>query len=412
MGKAAKVSLPDPLNQLAPAPDSGAGATDDLLSQLAGDEIDRMLAEAEVDLPPEPETPARSGSGAPATGADASAGALDAILSDAATGDAAMVALAALDEAKGHASSLEEDLRSLDATHTSDAPDAAAANVRAPSGVDSATVKAADPLDAELDALFAELSTPEAPSTGGAVAVAVAKAEVTNAPAPADPDAIAPTTPLPKAEPATVAGVDAELDALFEQLNAPTPEATPGQPLEPPAPIVPAVTPRATSTAAVAAAPTAESIDSELDDLFKQLTSADGDVATALAATGSPAPGEEPVPPAASTDGAETHAQPNSDAEPDADTARAERAGLGLDATVSELKSGPDERLAATARPDFDSPHAPAPLPLILRPFEWLSAPLAGASEGARDFVGKAAIVTLINAAAVIVYVTFFRQAG
>ncbi|HZZ44903.1 MAG TPA: hypothetical protein VFE58_18340 [Tepidisphaeraceae bacterium] len=40
-----RTELPDPLEK----PAANAGGTDDLLSQLAGDEIDRMLAEAEVE---------------------------------------------------------------------------------------------------------------------------------------------------------------------------------------------------------------------------------------------------------------------------------------------------------------------------------------------------------------------------
>ena len=59
MGKAA-LDLPDPLKHggkpagkssggLGAPNDIGLGATDDLLSQLAGNEIDRLLAEAEVE---------------------------------------------------------------------------------------------------------------------------------------------------------------------------------------------------------------------------------------------------------------------------------------------------------------------------------------------------------------------------
>jgi hypothetical protein len=47
MGQAA-LDLPDPLEQ----PPATAAGTDDLLAQLAGDEIDRLLAESESDNPP------------------------------------------------------------------------------------------------------------------------------------------------------------------------------------------------------------------------------------------------------------------------------------------------------------------------------------------------------------------------
>lgn len=52
MGRAAP-DLPDPLENAESAPTGGA---DDLLSQLAGDEIDRLLAEADVESAPLPET--------------------------------------------------------------------------------------------------------------------------------------------------------------------------------------------------------------------------------------------------------------------------------------------------------------------------------------------------------------------
>jgi hypothetical protein len=48
-------------------------------------------------------------------------------------------------------------------------------------------------------------------------------------------------------------------------------------------------------------------------------------------------------------------------------------------------------------------------LPLVLRPLEWINAPLESLPESVRDVIGKIAIVTLINAAAVIAYVMLFR---
>ena len=53
MGQAA-VDLPDPLDAQSTA---NAAGMDDLLAQLAGDEIDRLLAEAEAETPRRPETP-------------------------------------------------------------------------------------------------------------------------------------------------------------------------------------------------------------------------------------------------------------------------------------------------------------------------------------------------------------------
>jgi hypothetical protein len=56
MGQAT-VDLPDPLPETASTPASA----DDLLSQLAGEEIERLLAEAEKDLPPVATAPAAEG---------------------------------------------------------------------------------------------------------------------------------------------------------------------------------------------------------------------------------------------------------------------------------------------------------------------------------------------------------------
>jgi hypothetical protein len=78
-------------------------------------------------------------------------------------------------------------------------------------------------------------------------------------------------------------------------------------------------------------------------------------------------------------------------------TSAAERAGL---TTVAATAS------AADRAPDDDN----APLPLYLRPLEWLSAPLMLLPPGMRDLVGKVAIVTLINAAAILAYVLVVRR--
>src|SRR5689334_16945335 len=60
MGQAS-VDLPDPLEMPGA---SGLAGTDDLLAQLAGDEIDRLLAEAQEENPP-PAPPAASAGTAP-----------------------------------------------------------------------------------------------------------------------------------------------------------------------------------------------------------------------------------------------------------------------------------------------------------------------------------------------------------
>jgi hypothetical protein len=49
-------------------------------------------------------------------------------------------------------------------------------------------------------------------------------------------------------------------------------------------------------------------------------------------------------------------------------------------------------------------------LPLYLKPLEWLNAPLESLPEGARDAVGKIALLTFFNAAAVLIYVFVARK--
>jgi hypothetical protein len=49
-------------------------------------------------------------------------------------------------------------------------------------------------------------------------------------------------------------------------------------------------------------------------------------------------------------------------------------------------------------------------LPLFLRPLEWLSAPLDPWPDQLRDLIGKAGLITLVNAVAVIAYVLIFRK--
>src|SRR5580658_7519398 len=74
--------LPDPTTS---AGDTATlGSTDDLLSKLAGDEIDKLLAEAEVERPPEPAAtaPAQKTDASPASVDDDLSSQIDQILSD------------------------------------------------------------------------------------------------------------------------------------------------------------------------------------------------------------------------------------------------------------------------------------------------------------------------------------------
>jgi hypothetical protein len=53
---------------------------------------------------------------------------------------------------------------------------------------------------------------------------------------------------------------------------------------------------------------------------------------------------------------------------------------------------------------------APPPLPLILKPLEWINAPLDAFPNRVRDAIGKIAILTMMNAIAVMTYVLIFRR--
>jgi hypothetical protein len=50
------------------------------------------------------------------------------------------------------------------------------------------------------------------------------------------------------------------------------------------------------------------------------------------------------------------------------------------------------------------------PLPAILKPLEWLSSPLDACPDVVREAVGKIAIITMINALAVLSFVLIFRH--
>lgn len=58
----------------------------------------------------------------------------------------------------------------------------------------------------------------------------------------------------------------------------------------------------------------------------------------------------------------------------------------------------------------LDEPIEGAPLPLLLRPLEWINRPFEGLPETLRQDLGKVAIVTTLNSLAVLIYVVFFRN--
>ncbi len=89
-------------------------------------------------------------------------------------------------------------------------------------------------------------------------------------------------------------------------------------------------------------------------------------------------------------------------------------------AVADELETSEQERDALRSPEpriaEADAISAPAddeteqPLPFYLKPLEWLSAPLSDAPESVREVIGKLAILTLVNAIAVLLYVLFIRR--
>ncbi len=286
-----KGTAPLPESLSSPTSPSNAGA-DDLLSQMAGDEIDRLLAEADVEAPSIPK-----------------ADNLDDVIADAA-----------------------------DAVNSAADPT---------SGLSDDALKILEEVQKDADALQKDVS------------------ELT-------------------------------------KLTTPPADATPA----------PVVAPKVPETVSV----TDDSISSELDDLFKQLTESPpvegAQIAGTVASADVPVEEEDPVAAAMAAVAAENAAAPaaaTGESKPSADasvsieakTATAGRAGLGLADLATSY---------ATAGVPTTSAHDDSPTPFYLKPLEWINAPLADASDTVRELVGKAAIITLVNAAAVLVYVMFFRK--
>jgi hypothetical protein len=148
-----------------------------------------------------------------------------------------------------------------------------------------------------------------------------------------------------------------ELDALFNELaeESPEPQSAP-EPKEP------------------QAAP--EENAAELDALFNELG---GDDDNTPAAKAEPEPKPEPTP------------EPRPEPEPIDAAAEAVREELEADATPPRQAATP-----ATAKPT---------VPAHLLPLIWLNWPVRHLTDPTRDTLGKVAVLTLINAAAILTYV-------
>lgn len=151
----------------------------------------------------------------------------------------------------------------------------------------------------------------------------------------------------------------------------------------------------ATSTTELTNPQIQSQLSSELDELIDEINHPQP-----------PAPDDLPAAPALDPDPAATAAlhppaEPADIATPQADA----EASPPSDADVRE------EQAATAALLESIEPTAPpVPLPIWLRPLEWLNAPLAGLTDAARSTLGKAALITLFNAIVILLYVLLFRK--
>jgi hypothetical protein len=93
---------------------------------------------------------------------------------------------------------------------------------------------------------------------------------------------------------------------------------------------------------------------------------------------------------------------------PAAATIAAATADTAANATESTLELGKDAFAAPASQSDSPS-REPEPS-LLVRLLLWINSPVAHAGDSVRGLLGGAAIVTLFNAAAVLIYLTMFRK--
>ena len=137
---------------------------------------------------------------------------------------------------------------------------------------------------------------------------------------------------------------------------------------------------------------------------------------------------DEPVTAPRSTEPAAVTAEVHSPPEPAAPPAQSAPVGPAVEAEVNAVAAELDEdaRMSAgrgalaasdalanpTAEGDIPTPTESTSdlrLPFYLRPLSWLNAPLESCPDHVRDTVGKIAILTMVNALSILVYVLFFR---
>ncbi len=195
--------------------------------------------------------------------------------------------------------------------------------------------------------------------------------------------AAAPTAPTPVVESAvpfdaaSALANDDELDKLLNELNKPLPK--------------PAAEPAAVE-------PPKKSLTDQVPAVLAQLGETPAPIDAAPDAAPTPAAEVPPLENVMSS--AEREALSLSNLE--AATAAAEQedaAAAAVAAATTEAKTETAELLAASGRPN-----------LAVRILELMNAPLSFIPDGVRDMLGKAAIVTLVNALAVLIYVALVRH--
>jgi len=378
MGQA-PLDLPDPLHA---KPLASAGAADDLLSQMAGEEIDRLLAQAE------------QGSDAAVDDnetADREAGETRFLADSKEPGKPAVEPAPspnppAVSSPNPPAVSLSNP-PAVSSSNPSKAPPQGPVGERHETAVSSFVAEGDPTLEAELDTLLATLhSAPVVPTEGKRAPTAEPEAPAVGAPAPQPQAAALMDTAAPSAKADPV--LTGELDRVFDKMTAATE----------PAPSTDSTSsPQADSTSS----PQADSTSSPQAD---STSSPQADSAS------SPQAGSASSPHAGSGQ-APTIDNPASDepAKPvgSIDLLKVLDPIIAEDAAKAKAKAAGPTSSDGTL--DEDAPAADR-VPIYVLILEWVNAPLARLPSAVRDAAGKIGILTLINAAAVLLYVLFFRR--
>jgi hypothetical protein len=213
-----------------------------------------------------------------------------------------------------------------------------------------------------------------------------------------------------------LAEADAEQAAGEKPGEIPAPRANPASgAAPPPAPGAPS------RGASLAEAADAE-LSAQLDNLFADLTvNAPDSPLLGRGPAGEPTTTHSAAPPETSTDDliASTVAPVQlPDTAPSPSDASVDSATAPVHPVEEELRA--TEALERGARAPAVQPENPTlaalaseearPLPLFLRPLEWINAPLDAFPESVRNIIGKVAILTTINALSILAYVFFFRR--